>query len=133
MNKIDMTPIGESWQEVDRFDANQIAGKTPSQLVAFFTALSGKHGDDVRITQQSYTTGGGMNRDGEYTGSTNIYFKVEKLGPEYSAEQRHAQLLERMNKWAATLKSPEYQDEQQKKLRQAMKRIKKHLNTPFTK
>jgi len=123
-----MTPIGESWQKVDSFDASEIAGKTPSQLVAFFTSLKRKHGDEVRITQHEYTSGGGLNRDGQYTGSTNIYFKVEKLGPEYSAEQRYAQLVERVHKSQALFETPEYKAEQQKQLDQFELRIQQFLN-----
>lgn len=93
MADIDMTPIGESWQEVGRVD---FGGLTLKQAQAALISLLEQHGSDAKIVSSQYQVSNSTTRsEGFVEPSVFSYYKVMKLLPLYSTEQRLAMYTER--------------------------------------
>jgi hypothetical protein len=90
MAKIDMTPIGEAWQEVESFGSHRFGNKTLLALRKQIDVLIKEHGEDAQILNAHDRIDG----QDDFRRLPNDFFRIVKYKPVFSREQQMQYLIE---------------------------------------
>jgi len=90
MTKVDMTPIGESWQEVESFGSRHFGNKTLKALRNQIDELIKEHGEEAQILTAHERIDG----QDDFRRLPGDFFRIVKYKPVFNREQQIQQLIE---------------------------------------